>query len=243
MSDKSIVVLLTGTIDPLNVSFMKRDNTQERLQDYILALKKWLKNSDLKIVFVENSAFPKNEILNQLHNYSNTDFEYLSYYGQDFSRDKGKGFGEISSFEFAFLNSNFLKEADYIIKCNGRYYLKNIKKLGSLIATDNENIEVFGNFRRGLAFMDSRVFAFSPDFFFNYFLKYKDYINDSKMYYFEHALASATHELLSVTRGSWKHLPVPLLIDGISGTSNTPYNNRINRLKVIVKFYLEKLIT
>jgi hypothetical protein len=182
----------------------------------------------LKIVI-----FLKNELGKEIC--ESTNLEYLSYNGQNFSRERGKGYGEINSFEYAFSNSLFLKEAINVIKCNGRYFFKNLNQL--LFFEEN----VAGNFTKDLDFMDSRVFGFKTVFFKNHFMNYKDGIDDSKGIYFEHALARATHKMLA-DGGTWKPLNFPLIIEGFSGTSNYKYNNLWSNIKIYLKFYLTKLV-
>lgn len=230
---KGITLLLTGTINSSGINFMKRDDTEVRLKDYLLAIRNWLGISELKIVFVENSNFPK-ELLGE-DIILNKRFEYLNYNGQNFSRNKGKGFGEMNSFEYAFANSIFLKEADFIVKCNGRYFFKGISKF------ENIDVEIIGDFKLNLKFMDSRVFGFKRSFFTDYFINYKNIIDDSKGVFFEHALAMATHELLS-RNGKWSPIHFPLIIQGYSGTENYKYNSFYNNTMKYIKFYLKKIV-
>ena len=232
---KKTVLLLTGAVNTDGVPFMKRSDTNIRLIDYRKSIHKWLKNKHLRIVFVENSNFPFSEF--NIKDSELNRFEYLTYNGQINSKSRGKGFGEINSFQYAFDNSEFLKDADYIIKCNGRYYFKNINKL--ILKIENSDEDILGNFQRKLTFMDSRVFVFNKDFFTNYFIKYKGLIDDNKCVYFEHALAMACHELLS-NGGKWGQLPIPLIIKGYSGTGDFDYDGALNRMKLWVKFYLQK---
>ncbi|MEP1488977.1 MAG: hypothetical protein ABJK28_11165 [Algibacter sp.] len=231
---KKKVLLLTGTVNSSGVHFMKRDDTEVRLNDYLNAISEWInKFPQIKIVFVENSNFPMKFLDKKLLNHKN--FEYLTYNGQDFSRSKGKGFGEINSFEYAFNNSKFIETSDYIIKCNGRYFFKGFSKI------INEDFDVIGNFNSKLDYMDSRVFAFKKTFFHECFLKYKNIINDSKGVFFEHALARAVHETLS-NDGSWSPISFPLIIEGYSGTKNYRYNTSWNVFKIYAKFYFKKIL-
>jgi len=218
------VLLLTGTIDVQGVSFMKRNDINIRKNDYISSINKWLRIPNIKIVFVENSDFP----LKELNIIESNNFEYLTYYGQNFPRSKGKGYGEIRSIEFAFKNSKFIKNAKSIIKCNGRYFFKGIHKLLDL------DYDLVCNFKKDLKFVDSRVFYFKKEFFLKYFIKYKDKIDDTKGVVFEVCLAKAAHLLLS-ENGTWNYIPLPLIIDGFSGTDNV----KVNSLKNILLSYLK----
>ena len=231
---KNKVLLLTGTVNSSGVCLMKRDDTEVRLKDYLNAITRWIDMfPEIKIVFVENSDFPKEALGEKILKHEN--FEYLTYSGQDFSRSKGKGFGEINSLEYAFNNSKFINISDYIIKCSGRYFFKGFSQI------INGDFDVIGNFNSKLNFMDSRVFAFKKKFFLDFFLKYKNIINDSEGVFFEHALAKAVHETLSKD-GNWNSIPFPIIIEGYSGTKNQRFNTRWNTLKIYLKFYFRKLI-
>jgi hypothetical protein len=233
MDHNYTVLLLTGTIDSSGINFMKRSDTNVRLNDYTKTILKWIRNYEGRIVFVENSDFPKNKLGKEICESNN--FEYLSYKGQNFSRNKGKGYGEINSFEYAFSNSLFLKEATNVVKCNGRYFFKNLNEI--LFFEE----DLIGNFRKNLDFMDSRVFGFKTVFFKDFFINYKEKINDSMGVYFEHALALAAHEMLAAG-GKWKPLNIPLIIEGYSGTNNYKYNNLWSNLKIHLKFHLNNLL-
>lgn len=228
-----LVLLLTGTVNSSGISFMKRNDTQERLNDYLTAIRRWLVYPNLKIVFVENSNYPKEEFGPEI--IENINFEYLTYFGQDFSRTRGKGYGEINSFEYAFEHSNFLKDAQLVLKCNGRYYFRGINKF------IDDDFDVMGNFSPFLNYLDSRVFLFKPRFFFNYFKLYKDQIDDSNKVYFENALARATNRCLS-EGGKWKPIPFPLIIEGYSGTFNKRYDSLLKRFLTYSKFYIKKAL-
>ncbi|WP_282134864.1 hypothetical protein [Seonamhaeicola maritimus] len=236
--DDKIVLLLTGAVNAKGVSYLKRNNEEERLKDYKTSLKKWIKQNRIKIVFVENSKYPKEKIINHIGEIKN--LEYLSFDGNKLAVSKGKGYAEISSIEYALEHSNFLKKADYIIKCSGRLFVNNAFRL--LDFSDITKTDVIGNFNSSLDFFDSRLFVFTPFFFKTYFIKYKDRINDFESFYFEHALAAATHELLSNNK-KWQPLPFPLIIQGISGTANLKYNNPFKNLFIYGKFYLKKIIS
>lgn len=224
-----LVLLLTGTINTSSVDYMKRNDSESRINDYINAIERWLKTSKLQIVFVENSDFNPDVFIKRFSSFKN--FEFIHFYGQTFPRNYGKGFGEILSIEYAFANSIHLKNADIIIKCNGRYFFEGVNKFYGL------NAEIIANIHRNLSFADSRVFAFSPNFFFSYLLNYKSDLNDSSGVYFEHILAKAIHKFMSES-GNWLPLPFPLIISGISGTTNKKYNSLVSQIKIYIKYYL-----
>jgi hypothetical protein len=59
MESNHTVLLLTGTINSSGIHFMKRSDTNVRLNDYKEAILKWIRSYQGRIVFVENSNFPK----------------------------------------------------------------------------------------------------------------------------------------------------------------------------------------
>ncbi len=234
---KNITLLLTGSIEAANVIFTKRNNTKLRLDDYRITIKKYRKIKNIKIVFVENSNYQIDEFD---ENFSEgVNFELLTFDGRKDSIEKGKGYGEMKCFIHAFNHSVFLKNADYIIKCTGRNYAPKIKNLIEFL--QKENYDVIGDFWTNLNFFDSRIFAFKPDFFLKFFLKYENKINDFEGNYFEHSLAKAVHELLS-KNSNYHPLPIPLIVQGFSGTGNYKYDSFYRTFKIKSKFYLKKVL-
>ena len=51
-------IILTACINPVNMPFLKRTSTSDRLKDYKDAFRKWCNNSlAQKIIFIENSGY------------------------------------------------------------------------------------------------------------------------------------------------------------------------------------------
>lgn len=216
-----VVIFLTSAIDVKGVGNTVISNTHDRYREYKSSFELWIENPSVQnIVFCDNSGFDLSEFENIAANSSKT-VEVLSYFGQGFPRLLGKGYGEICAFEYAVKNSELFTEADYVIKVNGRYYLRNISAIVQQLKYGNTM--VLGSFRHNLTWFDSRVFAFSPSFVINYLLKYKNKINDEKGYYFEHALACATHEAMAQGH-EWEMFSVTPAIEGKSGSNGRVYS-------------------
>lgn len=216
-----IILFLPACIKPLeNVKNLTRINHGQRLIDHIKALNFWLKNyKELHILFVDNSDFSKEDLRPYVPEIDRV--EYMSYDGRIDSIEKGTGKGEIETFKYAYENSKSFREASLIIKCSARYTFKEISKF-----YDYSNYHLIGNFKNNLTFVDSRVFAFKPDFFLNYLSKQSDEIDENVNFYFEHALACAAHSMLADRKGKWRNIPFPLIVNGISGKgSNVRYNS------------------
>lgn len=234
---KNITLLLTGSIEAGNVVFTKRNNSKVRLNDYRTTIKKYRKIKNIKIVFVENSNYQ----IDKFDEYfiEGDNFELLQFDGRKDSMERGKGFGEMKCLIHAFDHSVFLKNTDYIIKCTGRNYAPKIKFLIEFL--QQENYDVIGNFWPNLNFFDSRLFAFKSNFFLEFFVKYENKINDFEGEYFEHSLAKAIHESLSKNL-NYHPLPIPLIVQGFSGTGNYRYDTFYRTLRIKSKFYLKRFI-
>ncbi len=217
-----ICILLTATVDPKGVPFMKRSDPIVRESDYINSMKKWLETTPYSVVFCENSGYKGGKIGKMVKSCEDKKCEFLQFDGQDFPREFGKGYGELQTIKYAVQNSNIVKESNHTIKVNGRYFIKNIEKILCALSSTNKDIYVMADLKNNLTWADSRIFAFKPSFITDYLSKYQNLINDSKGFYLEHALARAI--LRAVSDGyRWTPLPSNPIIVGYSGTSDTPY--------------------
>lgn len=217
----NICILLTATIDPQGVVFMKRSNPMVRENDYIKALKRWMDMQQFSIVFCENSGYKIDKIKNIIKNTEKKKIEILQFSGQNFPREFGKGYGELITIKYAIEHSNLIKYSDYIIKVNGRYFIKNIEKMAGILSR-GKDIYVMTDLKKNLTWADSRVFAFKSSFAIKYLSKFQNLLNDSKGFYLEHALARATCRAIG-NGYKWVPLPSKPNIVGYSGTSDTPY--------------------
>jgi hypothetical protein len=225
----NICILLTAAIDPKGVIFMQRNNPLVRENDYIESIKKWLENTTYPLVFCENSGYSLHKIEKIIKSYLNRETEILQFDGQDFPREVGKGYGELLTIKYVIQHSTLSKHYDYVIKVNGRYFIKNIKKIAEVLVR-NHDIYVMADLKNTLEYSDSRVFAFKIAFVLDYLSQFHELINDSAGFYLEHALARAV--LRAISDGyKWVPLPAQPTIIGYSGTFNTPYRaSKIRRL-------------
>lgn len=232
---KTICILLTGTINPLSVPDLVRYEHKVRENDYYTSILKWLK-LDFPIVFVENSNYDST-LLNELAlNYEN--FEYLKF--KTSTSQKGKSHGEAEIIIYAMKNSSSIENSDYVVKITGRYYVKNILNLVDNFVEES-SIDAIVWLKNYSVYSDSRFFLGTKDFYNNYLIPMLEIINEEKKVYFEHALARATHRLIS-DGYTWK-LPCQVpIFEGFSGTMNIEYKNDIFRLmKRNIVFKLMKL--
>ena len=216
---KKICLVLHATVDPRGVVYVKRDDPRERFEDYRWALKQWVMRDDFdKLIFVENSGYdisPLQEIVDDSP-LSNDSVEFLSFDGQDFPRELGKGYGETRNFQHVVDNSKILSDDDMLVRSNGRYYVENMHAFFEALQPPTE---ILIELRQYLSYGDVTILGGTVDFFRRYICPYGLEVNDSKGYYMEHAYARATHRALADGL-VWRPFPEVPSVVGYSGTEN-----------------------
>lgn len=232
------VILLTACINPNGMDYTVVQDPIIRRKQYCEALNYYLTKHDFKIVFVENSLYDMSLLYSD--EISKGSMEYLTFDGNRYNKELGKGYGEAKIIEYAFKNSEFIKQATCVIKITGRIIVKNLNTLWSLIRNkvDNRQDFVALSLYRDLIFADSQIFFANHSFYLK-FLAHKDEINDSKNVFFEHILVSVLKAML---KNNLKVIdfPVAVRLDGFAGSTGIKYSSSIksyfiNSLKKILK--------
>lgn len=175
LETSSIVLILTGTIKPHEANLTLYNDINKRKLDYIKSLDFYLKNTNLNIVFCENSGYNLNNDIN-LDDYNNR-LEYLTFNGSDLIKEKGKGYGEIEILEYALKYSSFLKNASFIIKITGRLRILNLDKLLHLF-NSNKRKDIILNLYSPWGGVATECFLIKKSFLSQIIINYKDKIND-----------------------------------------------------------------
>lgn len=218
--NQDLVILLTGTITPNSDSNLTIKDPGIREQQYLEALNFYIKKTEFKIVFTENSG-------DELENFPMLPdrIEYLSFKSEPTQPDRGIGFKELEIIDFAIQNSNFLKTAKSVAKITGRLrvlnfnvlsrkYLRHSKKKSNIVyanSFENKN-------------MDSRCFFFTLDFW-PYLKNVGQNINHR--YNFELSLWDATYQYHSVDGKNYIPFYLPLRVKGISGSFGIKYKHNL----------------
>ena len=124
---KTTVILLTSCVNPNGMSKTALQDVGMRKQQYIEALRFYLQNTDLSIVFVENSGADFRDEFESFIDKGR--LEYITFWGNDYDKKFGKGYGEAIIIRYALDNSEILKKADIVIKITGRLKIDNIGKI------------------------------------------------------------------------------------------------------------------
>jgi hypothetical protein len=209
------VILLTACVDPNGMKYTKLQNSEQRKKQYIEALDWYINNTNFNIIFAENSNCDFSDMYKKY--IEENRLEYLTYSGNDYDKSLGKGFGEANIIKYAINNSKLIRDDDYIIKITGRIKVLNINKL---IDVKDKAIQYKNN---GNKFAEGTIVSFPVKFIKKYFNKNINLINDSKSFYFEHALYKSINEQKEFIKREFKINPK---IDGFRGTTGKKYSNQ-----------------
>lgn len=233
-----MVILLTACVNPNGMAFTKLNDQKLRLNQYKTSIKFYLENTDKQIIVVENTGY---DFSNDFISYVNKQrLECLTFEGNNYNKSLGKGYGESLIIDYALKNSRFINKDNIIIKITGRYIISNIIEILSLIKDESY---AYVNISRikGKFLCDSRLFAAPITFFTNYFFSYQERLNDSKGFYFEHALYHSTKRWV-INKNKFKEFRYPFIFNGVTGsTGKQIINSRTSYIKSFIKYYLHKI--
>lgn len=232
-------ILLTACVNPGKMTLTHLKDSSERLNQYKTALDFYLNETDIPIVFCENT---NTDFSSEYQQYIKSGrLEYLTFDGNNYDVRKGKGYGEAIIIKYAFNHSRIIKQSSIIIKITGRLVCKNINQL---VGKCNKPETIYSSLyadKRGHILADSRVLVAPNLFWVNSFLHLADNINDSNNIFFEHIF------YLSSLRGkkqgfSFKEIWFPIEIEGTSGTSGISYTiGFFPKIKFYIHYFLHRL--
>ena len=120
-------IILTMTVNiNININLLTIKDSNERLDIYIRTIKKWLYDTNIKVIIVENSGYNFKELEYEKELFKDR-FEIISFNENEIfpeiTFDKSKGTHELYSIHYANENSHLIKNSDFIIKITGRYFI------------------------------------------------------------------------------------------------------------------------
>lgn len=196
MNSINKVLLLTGCINPNGMVHTVLQDPNVRKQQYISAIRYYLENTQIPIVFVENT---NTDISGE---FSTADYskriEFITFSGNDFDKSKGKGYGEALIVDYGFTHSQLLKEAETIIKISGRHKVLNLSRLVKCTSCFVTGTLPFVScaVRTDLKLAVSDYIWASRDFYISYFIPNALKCDESRHYWFEHALYDSIIQFL-----------------------------------------------
>ena len=229
---KHFVILMTACINPNGMCYTKIQDVNERLQQYVEAIKWYLGNTTMRIVVVENTNYDMTEVLQE--QVKTLRLEYLVFSGNNYDKKRGKGYGEAQIIKYAMDNSKIIAEESnpIVIKVTGRLILRNINRLRKCVP-NTVYAAIAGNYQ-GVMHLDSRVMVFTRYFLENYFFPRIEEIDESKYYIFERVVSWAVIDYVN-DGNRFKEVPVPLRIEGKSGTSGEAYALTLKKRCIFIR--------
>ena len=108
------IIILTTTVFVQNKCYLFQIDPVERLNTYLKSIKQWLTQTKFKILVVENSGYPFNEL-------QNSDRLEIISFDEGNSDNNSKGASELFSIDYALNHTKF--QYDFVIKITGRYFI------------------------------------------------------------------------------------------------------------------------
>ena len=217
MNDKT-VILLTACISPGGMAYTALQDSNERKRLYVDATKFYIDSINYPIVFCNNSG----ENLSVDFPDCRERVEFLSFFGNDYDKQLGKGYGEYKIIEYALHNRKHLQDASRIIKITGRLKIFDLEtqiRVASICYFFDSSYILVADFSQKERFARSECIIAKKDFFEKYFLVANN-INDSQNYYFEHLL----FDVAVTSPYEPKRFCLLLGIEGVSGSTEMQYS-------------------
>lgn len=232
MQKDKFVILLTGCINPSGMKYTALQDPKEREKQYIRAIDFYLKKTSLPIVFCENTnSFIFSKYFKEYQQSGR--YEFLTFSGNDYNKNRGKGYGEALIIEYAFRYSKLILKCESIIKITGRLIVVNINSL--LFFYNRKNV-IYAEcaIMNKTHMCNSRFFISPKAFLLSYFLPQKEMLDDSNHYYFEHLLYD---QILFWMKKNYVAVDIalPIIIEGVSGTLGTKFKR--SRFVYLRAFY------
>jgi len=216
---------------PGNMSNTVLLDAQIREKQYINAIRFYLTNTSLPIIFIDNSDTDLSYQFQKEINIGR--IEFLNFNGNNFNPILGKGYGEGLIIQYALDKSKFLTHASRVIKITGRLIIPNIN---NLLAYANKNNLVYANRMKDKygKLMCHSYFFIIPTSKLIVFSNNISEINEQKHLYFEHILYKTVYKYN-------QEFKLPIILEGMSGTSGITYHySHIDYFKAFVNYWLHK---
>ena len=159
-------IILTSTVNVYNgIDIICQREPNSRIQTYLSSVLKWLHNTKLNVVLVENSGYNFNELNEEKIKFKDR-FEVIVF--DETNLDEcikdacAKGVHEMFAINYAFFNSKLLGSSNFIIKITARFfipefeeYLNNhdLNNWDCLVQNDRNRCEVVGSHVKNFSYV------------------------------------------------------------------------------------------
>jgi len=122
-----VTLLLTACVNPNGMSYTVLNDVEKRRNQYRDALRFYLEQTPYPIVFVENTL---DDFSAEFTDYMAAGrLEYITFEGNNFDQQRGKGYGEALIMLHAVEHSVLLKRSRYLVKITGRLHIANLQRI------------------------------------------------------------------------------------------------------------------
>lgn len=233
-------ILLTACVNPSGMSHTVLQNPETRAEQYKKALDFYINGTNAPIVFCENTMYDMSPEYRQYINSGR--LEYLTFDGNNYDKNRGKGYGEALIMGYAIKHSDIIRNSKYVIKITGRIIISDIKRYISSPLYLLDNL-----FRSNIKpkFISTYIFIARPKLLQQFIEKYQELIwedhptNDLIEHHWYRALTKDPEF------NKAKYLPffmIPKVL-GISGTTGQKYSMKdrlIGNLIYSYKFEIDR---
>ena len=130
MNLDNVLLILTCTINVNHYKhYIYQTNPNDRLELYLKSIKQWLELTNFKICVIENSGYTFSELAEYTNKY-NDRFEILTFNELNLTNglehliyNNSKGASEMYSIIYAYSNTKFKNNINFVIKITGRYFI------------------------------------------------------------------------------------------------------------------------
>lgn len=228
-----VAILLTGCINPNGMCYTALQCADIRKVHYLEAIDFYLQETNLRIVFCENTDTNIFDEIISPKKYER--LEYLTFQGNNYDKSRGKGYGEARTIKYAIEHSQYIQSVDYIIKITGRVKILNISNLLKRRIPRKKDLVAMVEFS-ALDYAKSVCFGASKDWLFTTVSKYDELLQDGN-FDFEMMLGTS----IAVTPGM-RIVPWFPIVDGICGGTNKRYLNRCMPQRKADHYYIQYYI-
>jgi len=239
MNKFDFALILTCTINPVDIPNLVRIDPKIRFDDYKKSFNFWANHPKInKIIFIENSNYDISYFKNYAKN-KNKQIEFFSNnLNNSFNKNLGKGFGQYLSFKEIFEKSLLAKETNYFFNVTGRHIVTNFNEIYDDIILKKNDIYI--NLSDNLKFCNTTTFGASKEFIINYFLPEAKKTSDLNDQILERNMSKAV--LKAVSDGLiLSNVPVYSHLKGFIGTNGKELN--FNLFKKVKLHFFRKLKT
>ena len=228
------IILLTSCVNPNGMPFTALSDINVRKQQYLDALRFYVNNTPLPIVYVDNSNVDIKEY-NVISNIVDDRLELLSFDGNH-DKEHGKGYGELEIIDYAIKHSNIINSNTNvsIIKITGRLVIVNIMTIinqlkYNILPSSNS---VICSMNSDFSMADSRLLI-APLNFYKRLIENRMAINDSEGVYLEHVLCSLIKKQNLYAFHTFFSEPQ---YQGVSGSTNITYEAKKHTFREKIRY-------